>query len=51
MNRPSETMSQPAAVWPMSAAEREYTLTMPVPICTRSVMAARYPTWLMASWL
>ena len=26
---------------PMSAAEREYTLTMPVPICTRSVMAAR----------
>ena len=49
MNRPPLTKSQPAAVWAMQEAVREYTLTMPVPISTRSVLAARYPIWLIAS--
>ena len=49
MKRPSLTKSQPAAVWAMAVAVREKTLMMPVPISTRSVLAARKPTWLMAS--
>ncbi len=49
MNRPPLTKSHPAAVWAMHEAVREYTLTMPVPISTRSVLAARYPIWLIAS--
>ena len=51
MNRPPLTKSHPAAVWAMQVAVREYTLTMPVPISTRSVLAARYPIWLIASKL
>ncbi len=47
--RPSLTKSQPAAVWAIAVAVREKTLMMPVPISMRSVLAARKPTWLMAS--
>ena len=50
MKRPSLTKSQPAAVWPIAVAVRENTLMIPVPISTRSVLAARKPTWLMASY-
>ena len=49
MKRPSLTKSQPAAVWPIAVAVRENTLMIPVPISIRSVLAARKPTWLMAS--
>ena len=34
---------------PSRVAVREKTFTMPDPICTRSVIAARYPIWLIAS--
>ncbi len=51
MKRPSLTKSQPAAVMAINAAVREYTFRIPVPISTRSVIAARYPTCEMASKL
>ena len=39
--RPSLTKSHPAAVCPMAVAVRENTLMIPVPISSRSVLAAR----------
>ncbi len=43
MHRPPEMASTPAAVWAISAGEREYTEKTPAPISMRLVTAARYP--------
>jgi hypothetical protein len=49
VNRPPDKASIVAAVWAISAGDREYTLTMPVISPIRSVEAATKPrteTWL-----